>query len=200
MKTFNTRVVGHSGRKGTVHIEADREIPGPFPAAYVLDTERNLYPIVIVEYDGKRSNSFFYKIDLGTNFIPEIESVIGATITKDKARASETYSFGFVDFSTMTPTIHETYMDGRKRDTGVPEENMTYSVSYNPDNADHIRALTRFTKSLDMALALTDIVDIWRYYKHKNTTDAEDDVIRHFVDSINEILHDRGIILEDLVI
>lgn len=93
-----------------------------------------------------------------------------------------------VDFSTMPPEkVDSTYEESR------------LILQFNGDNPEHKREVNRYIRSLDMALALSDIQQIYRDYKHISLSTEAQDVLEHYIDRINSILEERGIVLDDII-
>jgi len=75
---------------------------------------------------------------------------------------------------------------------------LTFDLNDPDDRMEHLRCI----KSLDMALVIWDIMEKQRYaYNKLDTTDMTvEDIIEWWNKEINEILEERNIVIDELVI
>ena len=78
-------------------------------------------------------------------------------------------------------------------------DNIEISVKYDPDNIDHVMTLKRYLKSTKMAIALWDIHQLYRNYKHANLTSDQWKIVDEYTEKINAILEEHGIDLDELI-
>ena len=72
---------------------------------------------------------------------------------------------------------------------------MTATVIF--DLPEEYKAHLRCAKSLDMAIVLFEIQNnLWRQFKHR---EEDPTLFYEFREAINSLLHDYGIIIEDLI-
>lgn len=77
-------------------------------------------------------------------------------------------------------------------------------LEFDLSNPDDLLEFKRVTKSLDLALALFDILQLRKKLtrRFENQDNSHNDVfdgIQEYADEINTILHDHGIIIDDIL-